>query len=98
VRLVQANIYCLLNELIVALDHRTYTLMMKTILFSVLFALSISAHGQINKDTVLLNELAKVYLTKMYLKKQYDSASTMLDKRVFLEMEDFYSKNNQGIL
>ena len=32
----------------------------------------------------------------MYISKKYDSACDLWDKRVFLEMEDFYNKNNQG--
>ena len=34
----------------------------------------------------------------MYIEKQYDSASVLWDKRVYLEMEDFYKKNNKGHL
>ena len=71
---------------------------MKTILISVLFTLTASVYGQAKNDTAYLKKQAKTYLTMMYVKKQYDSASTMWDKRVFLEMEDFYNKRNQGHL
>lgn len=71
---------------------------MKTILISYLCILTSIAFGQTNDDTTFLKQQAKAYLTKMYIKKQYDSAAAMWDKRVFLEMEDFYNKRNQGHL
>ena len=71
---------------------------MKTILTSFFCILTIVAFGQAMGDTSYLKQQAKVYLTKMYIEKQYDSASAMWDKRVFLEMEDFYKKRNQGHL
>jgi hypothetical protein len=71
---------------------------MKTILLSFFCILTTVAFGQATDDTTFLKQQAKVYLTKMYIKKQYDSAAAMWDKRVFLEMEDFYNKRNQGHL
>jgi len=35
-------------------------------------------------------------LTKMYISKRFDTASSMWDKRMYLEMEDFYNKRKQG--
>ncbi len=32
----------------------------------------------------------------MYISKQFDTASKMWDKRMYLEMEDFYNKRKQG--
>ena len=71
---------------------------MKTILVTFFCILAAFAFGQAKDDTTYLKQQAKTYLTKMYIKKQYDSAVAMWDKRVFLEMEDFYSKRNQGHL
>jgi hypothetical protein len=71
---------------------------MKRFLISFFCILTIIAFGQEKEDTSFLKQQAKAYLTKMYIKKEYDSASTMWDKRVFLEMEDFYNKRNQGRL
>ena len=71
---------------------------MKTILIIFFCFLTSLAFGQANDDKTFLKQQAKEYLTKMYIKKQYDSASAMWDKRVFLEMEDFYKKRNQGQL
>jgi hypothetical protein len=71
---------------------------MKTIFFSFFCTLSLYACGQVMDDTTHLKQQAKVYLTRMYIKQQYDSASAMWDKRVLLEMEDFYNKRNQGQL
>jgi hypothetical protein len=71
---------------------------MKTILLILFCFFGTFAFGQAKGDTTYLNQKAKEYLTKMYIKKQYDSASAMWDKRVFLEMEDFYNKRNQGHL
>jgi hypothetical protein len=71
---------------------------MKTFLLNLFCILTTLAFGQAFDDTTYLKKQAKAYLTKMYIKKQYDIASAMWDKRMFLEMEDFYNKRNQGHL
>lgn len=71
---------------------------MKPIIISFLCILSSVAFGQASDDTSFLKQHAKAYLTKMYIERQYDSASTMWDKRMYLEMEDFYRKRDQGNL
>jgi len=71
---------------------------MKTILISFFCILTNIAFGEAKEDTTVLKHQANIYLTRMYVKKQYDSASVMWDKRVLLEMRDFYNKRNQGQL
>jgi hypothetical protein len=71
---------------------------MKTILISFFCLITTVVFGQSKDDTTYLKQQAKVYLTKMYITKQYDSAAEMWDKRMFLEMEDFYNKRKQGHL
>ena len=71
---------------------------MNIILLSFFCVCTSLAFGQAQDDTTCLKQQGKTYLTLIYIKKQYDSASSMWDKRVFLEMKDFYNKNNQGHL
>jgi hypothetical protein len=53
--------------------------------------------GQAKQDTInYLQQQANVYLTEMYINKDFGNASKMWDKRVLLEMEDFYQKRKQG--
>lgn len=53
--------------------------------------------GQAKQDTIsYLQQQAKVYLTEMYVDKNFDNASKMWDKRMLSEMEDFYQKRKQG--
>jgi hypothetical protein len=71
---------------------------MKTTLFTFFCICTSLTFGQAQDDTTCLKQQAKAYLTLMYIKKQFDSASSMLDKRVFLEMKDFYNNKKQGYL
>lgn len=62
-----------------------------------LLMLSCCAFGQTRQDTIVyLQQQAKIYLTEMYVHKNFDSASKMWDKRMLWEMEDFYQKEKQG--
>lgn len=70
---------------------------MKTIIIIFFSIFTTSAIGQPMEDTTYLKQQASAYLTKMYIKKQYDSASMMWDRRVFLEMADFYQKNQEHL-
>lgn len=55
------------------------------------------AKGQTKTDTInTLQEKTKIYLTEMYVRKQFEKASKMWDSRMYLEMEDFYNKRKQG--
>lgn len=74
---------------------QNYPLIMKTILTGFFCTMITFASGQTKVDTTYIKLQAKVYLMKMYVSRQYDSASAMWDKRMFLEMKDFYKKNNQ---
>ena len=65
-----------------------------TFFFLTIFAF---ANGQTKQDTIkYFQQQSQLYLTKMYIAKQFDTASKMWDKRMYLEMEDFYNKRKQG--
>lgn len=61
------------------------------------FTIFACADAQTKQDTIkYFQQQSQVYLTKMYISKQFDTASSMWDKRMYLEMQDFYNKRKQG--